>query len=1146
MILGLGLAVQAQEPSGPAVPSQDTPAAATAPSSAPAPTATERIHVIEAGPIDFASLLERLEHPDYVILRGAEYDKLRGAAQGPARGPAGPPPWVVESIAIGGDVRDALARLAFTFQVQVIEEGPVWVPVRLDGLVIASAREADQDRPMRSTASGGWEVELTGGGAHTLRIEALRPVREEVTGATLECLLPLAASARLDLHIDEAVGNADLGPGQPVEAKLEDEGRGGTRLSAGFSARERLVLRWSRRNDRRDDSQTVLSAQGEIALEIHRGTFQTRSSWSIQCDRGSARAIEIALTDPQDELQSIEINDQSVPIEGLRDPRSGLVTIPIAEPLRPGARRRLVMTTHRAIAAGVTTRFRFQGFPVRHATVQSGRVAIVQGADLWVSGHVGRGLRQIDPRELSDALRVRPSTVLAYDFVEQPFDLELRVDPSPPGVIAEARTNVLFQPGLVRSTLTADYRVHRGRLQEVRLSIPDGSELETVGPSDVVESYQLLEEDPSESRARDRVLVARLQPKPSTSGEFRLVVTTRQPLTSASPLEVGLARVQGAMIRDRWIGVLATRELAVELMDDPDRRRFFAADAGGSSGRLPRATAAGASFRFALRTDAGSDHLPVRVSNLGLSVEHQTTLRAVLDRGGWDLSQTTLCQVRDGTLRTIDVSVPRSWTGMWELDDSGWGPQSAIVVSCDRLTPESADAVPRYRLTLDREVADGLELRFHTRLPAPANTADRAFDAELDWIRPARGIAQKTRVEAAADAGVVLEPKSEGWSPGPEDANPPESPPTRLVWGRHEAAPPRIRAIFPEPVELPRLVISRLWVRTTAFPEGSTQTSAWLRVDSHPGGITFRLPEKAQLLQARVGGAATEVDRLPDGTGYRIRLNPSGRVQVLGLEYSVPRGASESAKWGAPRFDQGEFIQNTVWEVRLPWDRALIGVPTGWTDLNHWKWDHWLWKRHPLRDPAALAAWIEGLPAATTSANPVTASELTGSDQHAYLFGRVGSVPDLGPLIWPRWAMVGVCSGLVLAVGVGGLLIRSPARVLVILVGAMLIAAVAALHPDAVLQLAESGLIGAVLVLVAALIQRTIERRQASVSVFSNASNFGAPPPVTPGSSRRVALAAGSEESTVVRNRNSSTADFIPSAAGPLAGVAADSDEPQP
>ena len=99
------------------------------------------------------------------------------------------------------------------------------------------------------------------------------------------------------------------------------------------------------------------------------------------------------------------------------------LTISLTEPLRTDPPTRLVMTTSRPLTS---PRINFGGFPLTHAKDQSGAVGITPSANLWIDQSAGRALRRIDPRtELPEELRSRPNTVLAYQFFDQPFELNL-------------------------------------------------------------------------------------------------------------------------------------------------------------------------------------------------------------------------------------------------------------------------------------------------------------------------------------------------------------------------------------------------------------------------------------------------------------------------------------------------------------------------------------------------------------------------------------------------------------------------------------------------------------------------------------------------------------------------------------------------
>ena len=104
-----------------------------------------------------------------------------------------------------------------------------------------------------------------------------------------------------------------------------------------------------------------------------------------------------------------------------------------------------------------------------------------------------------------------------------------------------------------------------------------------------------------------------------------------------------------------------------------------------------------------------------------------------------------------------------------------------------------------------------------------------------------------------------------------------------------------------------------------------------------------------------------QLESLPNSAGYRLRV-PSrfadGPVLVE-LEYNLA-GRFAGTPWTPPRLLDGGVVEETRWEVRLPWSRAVMGVPSGWTDENQWLWDRYVWKRRPWKDAEALAAWVTG------------------------------------------------------------------------------------------------------------------------------------------------------------------------------------------
>ena len=125
---------------------------------------------------------------------------LTGSVIGPAKPQVLQGPWghVIGAVAVEGKVDGDLAELKVKLVITLAIEGPVWVPVRLDGQTLTGVREGDRYLASRVVEGGGWQVELSGPGNHSVRIDLLTPVRATPEGRTARAsAIPESASTRV-------------------------------------------------------------------------------------------------------------------------------------------------------------------------------------------------------------------------------------------------------------------------------------------------------------------------------------------------------------------------------------------------------------------------------------------------------------------------------------------------------------------------------------------------------------------------------------------------------------------------------------------------------------------------------------------------------------------------------------------------------------------------------------------------------------------------------------------------------------------------------------------------------------------------------------------------------------------------------------
>ena len=230
---------------------------------------------------------------------------------------------------------------------------------------------------------------------------------------TLSLAIPEAASTSLDLDFSERESDIIIGANEYFGQKDLGDGKG-TRLTAHLSPRSKLVVSWTNNADSGARNLPLLTAQGEIAIDIDSEQMRARSSWAIGCVRGMTRVLEIRIDD-EDEVTELQLDDQSTEagIERIRG--AGKLTIKLAEALRPGASKRLVLKTRRPFSISAPRRISFTGFPLTNAREQSGFIGITQSPNIWLSPVTSRGLRGSTPASCprSCANAPRPSWLLS-------------------------------------------------------------------------------------------------------------------------------------------------------------------------------------------------------------------------------------------------------------------------------------------------------------------------------------------------------------------------------------------------------------------------------------------------------------------------------------------------------------------------------------------------------------------------------------------------------------------------------------------------------------------------------------------------------------------------------------------------------------
>lgn len=1061
-----------------------------------------------------------------------------------------------------------LAHLSLTISLYARGEGPHRIPIGLDGLYPREAVADGVPLGWESAPPEGWYVILPGQSGEeqmrTIRVDVVAPVRSVDDRRGLSLTIPRAARrTRLTLDLAGPIAEAALEDGSPLPIEPVDDGRN-SRIEAMLDARSELEIRWLPRRDEGAPVPPLLTGSGHVAIDLGDRALTAQSTWEIQVRRGEVSSL-VLLPDPEDEILEVEVEGRAIPAERTTN-GSGRLLIALPKAIRKGESVRVSLTTRRAIpppsSPNGLASARFFGHRFEGLVEQSGTLAVGRADGLRIFSDAEQGLRRIDSRDLSEEIsRARPMILSAFRFADQPFDLRLQVGPMPPIVRVGQRSMAMVDEGgsAARVECWLDYRSVRGHCFTVRVEVPEGLQVDRVGPAEAITSWDLVRkvEDGGESDQKMNELGG-------LSGPAILEITLASALREGqlSPLRIELIGkvrfdpdqpgllplfrpLDSAFDGGRLaVTVPADLEVApVEPIGDGTVGAVVPAESlqAMETGPWSDWTTEQARRALWLRFEAPADVVPLALSARPSSVSSMIDQLVRVSRDGIDVQQDLTLYAPDGELSWVDLAIPPPLERSWELVDRG-------VVDQEEPIPPGPDGLPIRRLTLAQPATRGpvkLRLRYRVLGVGRLEPGQRVSIEipRIEVLEPRPGA--PPRVEVAADPGIDLEPEGEGWRQPAENqwvTNPDGgSPlPIRQVWVRPAgAAPesqPRLSASASSPASVPEALASRLWLRTEKGPDGAVRTSAWFRFDDHGPSLGFWIPSGAELDRVYLDGEpvpSDDLDALERPGAFLLHLPAeTGRGVLVGLSYRLPPDEA-SRRWQPPRLLDGGRVLETIWEVRVPWNQAFLGVPRGFLDENVWYWAGYVWKRRPGMSASELASWVGGPGASTELLAPPLAGGRVGD--HGYLFSRPGDPGSIGSTIVSRALLVGGASGVVLLFGLL-ILVRHPLRARVLPIAGLIgVVSLIAMGPSSAIVTLQSSVVGWLLLAVAVLTRRAVDQRRPAAPRFTeqNAPGGGSASAGEglSGSGGSAPL-VGSDDSTAIRPRPQPLDSPAPSPSG--------------
>ncbi len=384
-----------------------------------------------------------------------------------------------------------------------------------------------------------------------------------------------------------------------------------------------------------------------------------------------------------------------------------------------------------------------------------------------------------------------------------------------------------------------------------------------------------------------------------------------------------------------------------------------------------------------LRFDKSPAELPLRVASHRRAVATTTSLAVLIGRRQAEVQQETDFAVQFGILDALEILIPASIGSQWDVDGGARRIDLGASENGDRL----------YRLEWNAAPASPSRLQFRYRIGVEeAFATDAAGIVKIPWIKVLHSTST-TPVHAVIDAepGVTATASGAAWTQTNTTAVglPVDDSRLKLTSRLNVAEPDALtfRVSARRPADLPRALASRLWLRSRQDSTGDLLTRAVFRMEACGPELAVALPTGATLLAVWVGGVVIrEVEPLSESGAFRINLPAATHAGPLVVELNYRLAATLRGVRGPRRGCLARpWCNRRFGKCATPWNRAVVGVPAGWTDENEWHWDHYFFKRRPVLSMPVLVDWV---------ADPNPPADPIGDDQ-SYLFGHTAGAADL-------------------------------------------------------------------------------------------------------------------------------------------------------
>jgi hypothetical protein len=663
------------------------------------------------------------------------------------------------------------------------------------------------------------------------------------------------------------------------------------------------------------------------------------------------------------------------------------------------------------------------GFEVIGAERQFGYLTTVVPADRRSNWKPIRGIRRT---EMTDSVTYEEADA-RFEFFSQPFQLQGRI------VTPQPRTNVKpeYQIGINKGSLSLTarfaYEVLGSKTENIAIRLPGWKWNGEIKPSNIIDMVGVEQDEsglltipfrtPTDGSFEIELKAYRplATEEEEGDGKQRLVVPLPQPLvTWSEPAPVVIVPADNVEVipidKDTDSGLLSpeSESVSVPVSDNATPKRTIG---------LTRRSRRSQTIRIDI-PDRQQEPLfyrtePVEAIFVADIRYHRqkmtTTMRTDIrlrDQND-QVSQTISYDVSYVPVEKLYFLVPKS------LEENGHlqvkiGNRSLELRDVTLNGTETELENWSRKLVMLPEALFKFQLVFRYSIPPVPIEYDMTTPFSLSFIRPMETLVSDHRVNLVVPPGYLIELHDDVnrfWNVTAPDSS------TLGTSFQSLQTPDKISLLISlsNHAALGTTVIERAWLQTWLTGSLRQDRGIYL-ITSDRESVTINLP-----LAAAKGKVFVSIDRTPvladvSSKGELIlplTLEQRQHSVLAEIVYRFPFEAVHNlVELELPHFDSESLIRCEYWQVILPTDWHILGIPNGWTPEYHWAWNNLFWGRVPSLQKKDI-----GLPDDTPESPAISIRS------NQYLFSSLHPTSQVSFYIAGRSLIVLFSSGLSLLIG---------------------------------------------------------------------------------------------------------------------------------